>query len=73
MKFEGFVAIQHQGRLAIYNRGGVYHELKESDRIEVDTGEHWIKMEVKRDYEGYYLESNRIAFYPKIVYVKAAV
>lgn len=37
----------------------------------MDTGEHWIEMEVKRDYEGYYLEGDRIAFYPKVVYAKA--
>lgn len=73
MMIEGFVMLQHRGRYAIYNQGGLYHELKYGDQIEVETGEGWIQMQVDHDFEGYYLESKRISFYPKRVYARLTV
>lgn len=70
MVIEGFVVMQHQGRYGIYNREGLFHELNCEDRIEVDTGQGWIEMRVKQDFEGYYLSSKVIIFYPKMVYAR---
>ena len=64
MAIEGFVMLQHRGRYAIFNRDGIYRELKTGDRIEVDTGKDWIEMQVNHDFEA------EISFYPKMVYAR---
>ncbi len=65
---EGFLVMHHQGHYAICNRG-LFHELRRDDCVAVElTKDAWMTMKVMRDMEGYYLQNNEIAFYPKMVY-----
>lgn len=69
MIIEGFIMLQHNGYLGMYAKK-FYHELREGDRLEVDTGENWIQMSVQKANDGFYLHSETFSFYPKMVYVK---
>ena len=65
---EGFLVMHHQGYYAICNRG-LFHELHPDDRVAVEMQKDaWVELKVMRDMEGYYLQNNEIAFYPKMVY-----
>jgi len=67
---EESVILNHRGCYALYDRGGTFRELKDGDRVEVNLGKERIEMRVIHDFEGYYLEGERISFYPKNVRAK---
>ena len=65
---EGFLVMHHQGYYAIYNQGLIY-ELRRNDCVAVEfMKDAWVPMTVMKDAEGYYLQNQEIAFYPKMVY-----
>ncbi len=65
---EGFLVMHHQGHYAICSRG-LFHQLRRDDRVAVEMQKDtWVELKVMRDMEGYYLQNNEIAFYPKMVY-----
>ncbi len=69
MIIEGFIMLQYNGCLAMYGKK-TYHELREGDQVEVDTGITMIEMSVQQALDGYYLHSQTFSFYPKMVYAK---
>jgi hypothetical protein len=67
---EGFVMLHPHGRYALYNQGGICHDLQLGDRLEVDLGLIWLEVRVKRDIGGYYLNGDNFSMYPKRVYAR---
>ena len=69
MSIEGYILLHPRGHYALY-QPDLCHELHTGDRLEVDTGETWLKMEVAHSLEGYYLRGEKVSFYPMRVYAK---